>query len=493
MLSFEEVAEYGSRYTVVPLSRRMLADGCTPVEVLRRLRHESDRCYILESMEGKDRRGRYTFLGYDPSLEIRGKKGRIEKIDKQGRVTVLQDTPHAVLQQVTALYRAPVFPDLPPFTGGLVGYFSFNYLRYTEPVLAERPPGEEGLDDFDLHLFEKVIVFDHVKQEIVLISNVRLADGRAGYAAAEAALAEMARLITDGKPAAVPPLQLTTPLQPLFSEAAYVRMVTAAKRYIREGDIFQVVLANRWEATAAGSLFDTYRLLRSFNPSPYMFYFSVGDTEIAGSSPETLVRIGGGRVTTYPLAGTHPRGATEAADKRLEEELLHNEKELAEHNMLVDLGRNDIGRVSRPGSVHVASYLQVLRFSHVMHLGSTVVGTLAPGVQPVQVMEAVLPAGTLSGAPKIRAYQIIDELEQADRGLYGGAIGYLDFTGNMDVCIAIRLAYKHGRRLIIRAGAGIVADSDPQREYEECCHKAEAVRTAVERADGGIRYDSFNR
>ena len=263
-------------------------------------------------------------------------------------------------------------------------------------------------------------------------------------------------------------------------------MVEKGKQYIREGDIFQVVLSNRLEAKAAGSLFDTYRVLRTLNPSPYMFYFAGDDIELAGSSPETLTRLQDGKLFTFPLAGTRPRGKTLQEDEALEQELLHNEKELAEHNMLVDLGRNDLGRISEFGSVHVEQYLDVLRFSHVMHIGSTVSSTICRDKTAVDAIGAVLPAGTLSGAPKIRACQIIDELEKEKRGVYGGAIGYIDFRGNMDTCIGIRLAYKKGNRLFVRSGAGIVADSVPKNEYQECLNKAKAVVLAVQQADGGI-------
>lgn len=263
-------------------------------------------------------------------------------------------------------------------------------------------------------------------------------------------------------------------------------MVEKGKEYIREGDIFQVVLSNRLDAKATGSLFDTYRVLRTVNPSPYMFYFASDDMELAGSSPETLTRLQDGTLFTFPLAGTRHRGKTVEEDEALEQKLLHNPKELAEHNMLVDLGRNDLGRISTFGSVHVEKYLDVLRFSHVMHIGSTVSSTIRDDMSAVDAIGSILPAGTLSGAPKIRACQIIDELEGNKRGVYGGAIGYIDFTGNMDTCIGIRLAYKKGDNLYIRAGAGIVADSIPENEYQECINKAKAVVTAVEQANGGI-------
>lgn len=296
----------------------------------------------------------------------------------------------------------------------------------------------------------------------------------------------MAQLLRTGAPAAIPRPVLKTPPVPLFSREEYAAMVEKAKGYIREGDIFQVVLSNRLTADMEGSLFDVYRVLRASNPSPYMFYFSSDDLEAAGASPETLVKVEDGRVTTFPLAGTRPRGETDEADRALEAALLADEKELAEHNMLVDLGRNDIGKIAALGSVRVDKYLSVERFSHVMHLGSTVSGRLEEGRDAVDAVGAVLPAGTLSGAPKIRACEIIRELENNKRGLYGGAIGYLDFTGNLDTCIAIRLAFRKNGRVFVRSGAGIVADSVPDKEYQECLNKARAVLDALETAQGGL-------
>jgi anthranilate synthase component 1 len=276
-------------------------------------------------------------------------------------------------------------------------------------------------------------------------------------------------------------------MQQLFDEENYCEMVEKAKKHIKEGDIFQVVLSNRFEATYEGSLLDTYRILRTTNPSPYMFYFSSDDLEIAGASPETLVKLEDGVLHTFPLAGTRPRGKTEAEDNRLEKELLRDEKERAEHNMLVDLGRNDIGKISEFNSVSVEDYMSILRFSHVMHIGSTIRGTIRKDCDALDAVASVLPAGTLSGAPKIRACEIINELENNKRGIYGGAIGYIDFTGNLDTCIAIRVAYKKNGKVFVRSGAGIVADSVPHKEYEECINKAIAVVNALEMGKKGDR------
>lgn len=484
-MSLEQVKAYAKEYKIVPICRSIYADIRTPVEVLRILKHISPRCYLLESMEDAKRWGRYTFLGYDPQMEVTCKNHTVHL--KAGTDVAVQTAePEEFIRQILADNISPKIENLPPFTGGLVGYFSYDYIKYAEPSLRIEAADDENIPDFDLFLFENVIVFDNLKQRIMLICNVRLDAPEENYNRAILEMDRMEQLLREGKKTSPEPLQLEGPFHPLFTKEEYCRMVEKGKEYIREGDIFQVVLSNRMEATASGSLFDTYRVLRTVNPSPYMFYFSGDDIEIVGSSPETLTRLQDDTLFTFPLAGTRPRGATPEMDETLEQELLHNPKELAEHNMLVDLGRNDLGRISEFGSVHVEKYLEVLRFSHVMHLGSTVKSTIRSGKTAVDAIGSVLPAGTLSGAPKIRACQIIDELEGCKRGIYGGAIGYIDFTGNMDTCIGIRLVYKKGKRIFVRAGAGIVADSVPENEYAECLNKAGAVMTAIAQAKGGI-------
>ena len=340
----------------------------------------------------------------------------------------------------------------------------------------------EGFRDMDLMLFDKVIAFDHMKQKIILIANMRLSDGETGYNRAVLELRHMADLLRHGVRAPVPPGRLTGEITPLFDRERFCGMVERAKQYIREGDIFQIVLSNRLSAPFEGSLFNTYRMLRTVNPSPYMFYFSGTDVEVAGASPETLVKLENGVLHTFPLAGTRPRGRNEKEDRALEAELLSDEKELAEHNMLVDLGRNDLGRISRFGTVEAERLHDVVRYSHVMHIGSTVRGVIREDKDALDAIQAVLPAGTLSGAPKIRACQLIGELENNKRGIYGGAIGYIDFTGNMDTCIAIRIAYKKNGRVFVRSGAGIVADSVPEKEFEECMNKARSCLSALELA-----------
>ncbi len=363
-----------------------------------------------------------------------------------------------------------------------MGYFAYDYLRYSEPTLAGRAEDTESFRDLDLMLFDKVIAFDNVRQKIILIVNMPLDDIDTGYRRAVMELENLRSLLRHGEKKEEPPGRLQGEVTPLFSREAYCGMVRKAQDYIREGEIFQIVLSNRLSAPFTGSLLNTYRVLRTINPSPYMFYFSGMDVEVAGASPETLVKLDNGVLRTFPLAGTRPRGRDEAEDRRLEAELLADEKELAEHNMLVDLGRNDLGRVSRFGTVAVEALHRVERYSHVMHIGSIVRGEIREDRDALDAIEAVLPAGTLSGAPKLRACQLIEELENNKRGIYGGAIGYIDFSGNMDTCISIRIAYKKNGTVFVRSGAGIVADSVPEREYEECLNKAKAVINALRAA-----------
>ena len=369
--------------------------------------------------------------------------------------------------------------DMPTFTGGLVGYFSYDYIKYSEPKLELKDKEQQDFRDLDLMLFNDVIAFDHYRQKVLLITGVMTEDLEKSYKQACEKLEEMTELIKKGEKKIFPPIRLKSEIQPQFPKEKYCQMVETAKHYIHEGDIFQVVLSNPMRAKAEGSLFDTYRVLRATNPSPYMFYFSSDDIEIAGASPETLVKLDHGKLSTFPLAGTRPRGKTPEEDKALEADLLQDEKELAEHNMLVDLGRNDLGKVSKFGTVQVEKLHSIERYSHVMHIGSTVRGEIRDDRDALDAIEAVLPAGTLSGAPKICACQLIGELENNKRGIYGGAIGYIDFTGNMDTCIAIRIAYKKNGRVFVRSGAGIVADSVPETEYQECINKAKAVVSAL--------------
>lgn len=482
----KKIAKSGD-YKVIPIKAEMYSDMKTPVQLMAGLRNASHHCFILESVDNTKRWGRYTFLGYDPILEITCTDGLLQIKDEKGSTETHENAnPKTYIEEILNEYKSPRLSDFPTFTGGLTGYFSYDYIKYGEPSLNLDAKDTENFKDVDLMLFDKIIAFDSQRQKIIIIVNIKTDNIEENYKKGCEELEITANLILNGLPCKSEPLKLKSDIKSLFTKEEYCKMVERAKDYIYEGDIFQVVLSNRLETEVEGSIFDVYRVLRTENPSPYMFYFSSDDIEIAGSSPETLVRLENGILHTYPLAGTRPRGLTEKEDKRLETELLADEKERAEHNMLVDLGRNDIGKISKFGSVEVENYMEIQRFSKVMHIGSSVRGEIADNKTVMDAIDSILPAGTLSGAPKIRACEIINELENNKRGIYGGAIGYLDFTGNLDVCIAIRLAFKKQGKLFIRSGAGIVADSVPEKEYQECINKAKAVVDAVKLAEGGI-------
>ena len=536
----KEIAKDKS-YKRIPISYEIFSDTKTSIEVLRRLRILSNHCYMLESVEDSKNWGRYSFLGFNPILEITCQDGDLrikgkssfsdcEIEDESERCfSVKTDNPGEYIRQIVEENKSPKLDNIPPFSGGLVGYFSYDYIKYSEPSLTLDAQNQDAFKDVDLMLFDKVIAFDNFKQKIVVIVNMEINDDSSieeNYNEACKSISDMVDIIkadnivdllgddfnhhlTNKKTIAATqkmneiesfeemdkirkeitkhlPIELKSDFRYLFSKEEYCDMVEKAKDYITEGDIFQVVLSNRIEADIEGSLFDVYRVLRTTNPSPYMFYFSSDDIEIAGASPETLVKLVDNHVYTFPLAGTRPRGKTDEEDKSLEEELLADEKELAEHNMLVDLGRNDIGRISKIGSVKVNRYMDIVRFSHVMHIGSTVEGILRDDYDYLSAIDSILPAGTLSGAPKIRACEIINELEDNKRGIYGGAIGYIDLTGNLDTCIAIRIAFARDKKVFIRVGAGIVADSVPENEFVECNNKARAVMDALRMANGGI-------
>lgn len=472
-----DIAAAGT-YRMLPLSCEILSDFTTPIETIRILKNISSHCYLLESATANEKWGRYTFLGFDPKLEITCTDGKM----KIGSCQITTDHPSAYLRQVLAEYKSPRLEGLPSFTGGLVGYFSYDYLGYSEPAVRRKVQDTEGFQDLDLMLFDKVIAFDHLRQKIILIVNMRLDDLETSYNKAVLELKQLAALLRTGEKKQEPGGKLLGDVTALYDKETFCGMVQQAKHHIREGDIFQIVLSNRLSAPFAGSLLNTYRVLRTINPSPYMFYFSGTDVEVAGASPETLVKLENGVLHTFPLAGTRPRGKTDTEDQALEATLLADEKELAEHNMLVDLGRNDLGKISRFGTVQVEKLHSIERFSHVMHIGSTVRGEIRDDCDALDAIEAVLPAGTLSGAPKIRACQLIADLENNKRGIYGGAIGYIDFTGNMDTCIAIRIVYKKNGQVFVRSGAGIVADSVPEQEYQECLNKARASLEALQLA-----------
>lgn len=493
--SLEEVKEIAKNqeYKRIPVYCELFSDIATPIEVLRTLKGVSNHTYMLESVEESKKWGRYSFLGFDPILELTCQNGEVTiKGDKNSDTlndniqTIETQNPSEILEALLKENKSPKLKELPSFTGGFVGYFAYDYIKYSEPSLNLDAENQDRFKDMDLMLFDKVIAFDNFRQKIVLIVNMKTNDLENNYKRACDKLAEIRNLINGRNSTPIPPLKLESDFKPAFSREKFCDMVEKAKDYIYEGDIFQVVLSNRIEAKISGSLFDTYRVLRTTNPSPYMFYFSSNDIEIAGASPETLVKLEDDKLYTFPLAGTRPRGKTEEEDLKLQEELLADEKELAEHNMLVDLGRNDIGRIAEVGSVSVDKYLSIEKFSHVMHIGSTVTGKLRSDLTPLAAIDSILPAGTLSGAPKIRACEIINELEDNKRGIYGGAIGYVDLSGNIDTCISIRIAFARNNKVFIRSGAGIVADSVPDNEFDECLNKAAAVIDALKYADGGI-------
>ena len=518
--SLEEVISIAAagKYSILPVSCEILSDFTTPIETMRILKNVSRHCYMLESATADEKWGRYTFLGFDPIMDVTCTDGKITvvsekkkdmtfepgdsniryfEIDKDAfelrnaygqcheltEETYESNDPSGFLRNILAEYRSPRFDYLPSFTGGFVGYFSYDYLGYSEPSVRCDVEDTENFKDVDLMLFDKVIAFDNFRQKIILIANMRLDEGEAGYNKAKLEITQMADLLRNGTPKNEPAGHLKSEVTPLFNKEEYCEMVEKAKRHIFEGDIFQIVLSNRLSADYEGSLLNAYRVLRTINPSPYMFYFSGTDVEIAGASPETLVKLENGVLHTFPLAGTRPRGKTDAEDKALEADLLADEKELAEHNMLVDLGRNDLGRISKFGTVEVEKLHSIERYSHVMHIGSTVRGEIRDEFDGLDAVSSVLPAGTLSGAPKIRACELIAELENNKRGIYGGAIGYIDFTGNLDTCIAIRIAYKKNGKVFVRSGAGIVADSVPEKEYQESINKAAAVVNALKLAE----------
>lgn len=470
------------KYDVLPVSCEILSDFITPIEAMKKLKNVSKHCYMLESAQADETWGRYTFLGFDPIMEITCIGGTTDGVLEAGKLKYVTGNPSKYIREVLSQYKSPRFDDLPPFTGGLVGYFSFDFLGYSEPSVRVEVEDNEKFRDVDLMLFDKVIAFDNIRQKIILIVNMQLDEPETNYNKAVWELKQIESLLRTGEKKNEPGGVLQGEVTALFSKEQYCEMVEKAKNYIHEGDIFQIVLSNCLSAPFEGSLLNTYRVLRTINPSPYMFYFSGTDVEVAGASPETLVKLDNGVLHTFPLAGTRPRGRTAEEDKALEAELLCDEKELAEHNMLVDLGRNDLGKISKFGSVQVEKLHSIERFSHVMHIGSTVRGDIMENKDALDAIEAVLPAGTLSGAPKIRACQLIGELENNKRGIYGGAIGYIDFTGNMDTCIAIRIAYKKNGKVFVRSGAGIVADSVPEKEYEECLNKARSSLKALELA-----------
>lgn len=475
---YEEASRYEKDYNIIPVCREIYADVVTPITLLRKLAQVDSRFFLLESVEGGNRWGRYSFLGVNPLMQISAKDGVITL--RSGAIEQKEEKePMEALREQLAKFKTPKLSGMPSFTGGFVGHFSYEMIGYAEPKLHLK---ESEFDDYNLMLFDKVIAYDHLKQKIIVVVNYRSSQGETGYNAATLEIEKIIHMIYDVTALKPEEAQNEVNFTCNTSKEEYCEMVEKTKRYIREGDIFQGVISRRFEAEYHSSLLNTYRVLRTTNPSPYMYFIQCDDLQIAGTSPETMVKLEEGKLTTFPVAGTRKRGKDTKEDEMLEKELLADEKECAEHNMLVDLARNDIGRLAEYGSVTVEEYMKIHRFSKVMHIASVVCGRIREDKDGCDTIATMLPAGTLSGAPKFRACQIIDELEKDARGIYGGAIGYLDFSGNLDVCIAIRTAVKKGDKVYIQAGAGIVADSVPESEYQECANKAGAVIEAVKRA-----------
>jgi anthranilate synthase component I len=493
--TFEEFVELARRGTFVPIVREIMADLLTPVSAFLKVAELSDYAFLFESVEGGEHVARYSFLGKDPFLVLRQRGGRTV-LDRAG-VTTESDEPFVdVLRRLMAEFRAPFVPGLPRLTGGAVGFIGYDASPLFEPALAAawqraaagRAAGDAE-DDAGFMLFDTVLAFDHVKHRILLVANARITpdeDLRALYQFACAKIqfleGELARGLSQGarREDGLPPVRSNV------SEDVFEAGVRAIQERIGAGELYQAVLSQRFEADVQADPFTIYRALRHVNPSPYMYFMRMGGLAIVGSSPEMLVRVEGRHVETHPIAGTRPRGASDEEDLRLAEELKRNEKEKAEHVMLVDLGRNDLGRVCEYGSVRVPQYMALERYSHVMHLVSRVEGRLAEGHDHLDALVACFPAGTVSGAPKIRAMEVLSALEPTARGLYGGAIGYIDFAGNLDFCIAIRTITIRDGRAHVQAGAGIVADSNPAAEYEETRDKARALLHALQLAEAGL-------
>ncbi len=491
--SFDEFKDLARRGTFVPVCKEIVADLLTPVSAFLKIAEHAGYAFLLESVEGGEHVGRYSFLGKDPFLILRAPRaegGAARTTIERGGVVSESDQPFVTtLRKLMADFRSPFVPDLPRFTGGAVGYLGYGASAWFEPVLGNLSGGVDGADDAGFMIFDTVLAFDHVRHRILIISNARVTaddDLESLYQFACAKIQflerELERNLSHGRPASGNGLTVASNM----TQDAFEENVRKGKEHIAAGDIYQVVLSQRFEADVAADPFTVYRALRHVNPSPYMYFIRMGGVSIVGSSPEMLVRVEGTRVETHPIAGTRPRGRTNEEDMRLAEELKRNEKERAEHVMLVDLGRNDVGRVCEYGSVRVPQFMGLERFSHVMHLTSIVEGKLADDRDRLDALVSCFPAGTVSGAPKVRAMQIIRDLEPSPRGLYAGAVGYLDFAGNLDFCIAIRTVIMSKGKAYVQAGAGIVIDSNPTAEFEETRDKARALIHALQLAQEGL-------
>jgi anthranilate synthase component I len=480
-MTFEQFKELARINTAIPVSRRMLADVLTPVSLFLSIREGASHPFLLESVEGGEHLARYSFLGCNPYQVLRFDGSTTTLTGQNGSSETLNESYFEALNRLTTQHSEPKLPELPRLTGGAVGFSAYDTVRQVER-LPDVPGDDLRLPEAIWGFYDEVFAFDHVKQQIVLMKTIFVnseTDLEKAYDEAQLSLDRMEKAAT--KPVRTEgSFELdSTQLKSNVEEQRFHEMVKRSKEYIYEGDIFQVVLSQRFEVPFEGDRFTLYRALRMVNPSPYLFFLDFDDFALVGSSPEVLVRVTNEEVRLLPIAGTRPRGATHEEDLALEEDLKNDPKEIAEHIMLVDLGRNDLSRVCKSGTVHLERNQSIERFSHVMHIVSDVVGEISPGQTSVDALMQCFPAGTVSGAPKIRAMEIIDELEPTKRGPYAGAVGYFDFSGNMDTCIAIRTMVVTGDSVYIQAGAGIVADSDPAKEFDETKNKAGALVEAL--------------
>lgn len=482
-LSREEFEAYTKEYNLVPVYREVVADMETPVSAYLKL-GTGPRSFLLESVEGGETLGRYSFIGVDSFIDLRAKNGRVRITGELNREYENCEDPLIVVEELMSMYKAAPVPELPPFFGGAVGYVGYDAVRYFEH-LPETAPDDLALPDIMLQFTDTLVAFDHLRHTVKIIVNARVSSG--GSSTYDQAL-ERIEAVIDKLRRPAPPYQLpdTDPgdidasvVDANVSKAQFMESVSKAREYIFSGDILQVVLSQRFSMPLSASAFNIYRVLRTINPSPYLAYLNFGDLALVASSPEPLVRLTGNHAITRPIAGTRPRGADTVEDGLLEAELLADDKERAEHIMLVDLGRNDLGRVCLPGTVAVDKLMSVEKYSHVMHIVSQVSGELRPDMNSFDLLRAAFPAGTVSGAPKVRAMEIIDELEANARGPYAGVFGYFSFNGNLDTGITIRTIVVKGSTAYVQAGAGIVADSDPEKEYQETVNKAMALLKAV--------------
>ncbi|MBZ4644788.1 MAG: anthranilate synthase component [Clostridia bacterium] len=488
--SLEQYQEWSVSSKVIPVSYEMNADTETPISLFKKFSTDQ-HCYLFESVEGGERWARYSFMGRKPLSIFKTVNGNtsIQMYNEEKRVN---KNPIKILKELLEQLKSRTFSHLPRFYGGVVGYFSYDFVRYYENI-KDKNMDEIGLPDCHLIIPEEVVVFDHLKQKIYIIVNTIPQYRQNVYNVYNEAIKKIDNIISELSVEATSSRKLKNDIAKAniefscsVSKEQFCSNVKKAKQYIKDGDIFQVVLSQRLKSRYDGDPFDVYRILRTLNPSPYMYFLKFDDYSIAGASPEMLVRVEQGVVETCPIAGTRPRGKSAEEDEVLADELLKDEKEIAEHIMLVDLGRNDVGRVCEFGSVKAENLMHIEKYSHVMHMVTNVQGILRKDKSPVDVLTGLLPAGTVSGAPKVRAMEIIEEIENLKRGVYAGAIGYIGFDGNLDTCIAIRTAIFRQGYVYVQAGAGIVADSIPEKEYEETLNKAQALISAVKKAGGAV-------